>query len=256
LNNRDRIKVLLLATKAPNDRKTLCIVRSLAKAGMQVTVASNSFEGRPFHSRFTGKLIRIPHPSGNIGEFKTALQNILANDRFDVLLPTGEYTTIAMTQMQDEISDSIGVPVPGIESGAICKDKLVTMEFAAKLGLTVPDTHCPRDSEELERIAENMAYPCVIKPRKGAGGVGLKVVSSKQDLLAAYAAFPTRGDDAFDFRRPLIQEFIQGQIHEVCALFNQGQPRAILTQKPERNGNQPAAGAGVARAGPGRIFAR
>jgi predicted ATP-grasp superfamily ATP-dependent carboligase len=126
---------------------------------------------------------------------------------------------------------SVGIPVPGNESSAICKDKQATMEFVAKLGLPVPDTHCPRNLAELEKIAGNLTYPCVIKPRKSAGGVGMNVVSSQQELFTAYSAFPAIADAVFDFSRPLIQEFIRGNVHEVCALFNRGQPRAILSQK-------------------------
>ena len=224
------MKVLLLTTESPDDRKTLCAIRSLAKAGIQVTIASDSFKGRPFHSRYARNRIRIPHPSGRIMEFTAALQNILTKDQYDVLLPTNDYTTFALAQIQDELPASVGIPVPSLEANAICMDKHSTTEFANRLGLPVPDSHCPQDSEELERIAETLAYPCVIKPRKGAGAVGMNVVSSKQELLATYAALPTVADEVFDFSRPLIQEFIQGHVHEVCALFNRGQPRAVLTQ--------------------------
>jgi predicted ATP-grasp superfamily ATP-dependent carboligase len=225
------MKVLLLATESPDDRKTLCVIRSLAKAGIQLTVASDSFKGRSFHSRYARSRIRIPHPSGNLERFTAALQDILGRDQFDVVLPTNDYTTLALTQIQHEIPNSVGIPVPGRKAIAISKDKQTTMEFAKRLGLPVPDTHCPRDPGELEKIAEIIAYPCVIKPRKGAGGIGMRKVSSKEELLTAYATYPPLSDDVFDFSRPLIQEFIQGHVHEVCTLFMHGQPRAMLTQQ-------------------------
>jgi predicted ATP-grasp superfamily ATP-dependent carboligase len=225
------VNVLVLATQSPDDRKTLCVVRSLAKTGIPFTVASNSFSGGPFHSRYARKRVRIPHPAGNHDEFLAALGRIMDRERFDVLLPTGEYTTLALAELQDTIPGPVRLPVPAYASAALCKDKQATSGIAAELGLLVPRSYCPPDLEALEAAAGNLGFPCVIKPRISAGGVGMSVVFSRQELIDAYTELPVSADVVYDFSRPIVQEFIAGQVHEVCALFNRGEPRALLSQK-------------------------
>jgi len=225
------MNVLLLATQSPDDRKTLCVIRALARAGIRFTLASNSFMGRSFHSRYLRNRALVPHPVTSPEKFLHALDNIVADGSFDVLLPTGDYTTFAMSRYQAEISGSAGIVVPPFDSALICKDKQATSGLAANLGIAVPRTFCPKDRAELEYLARDLGYPCVIKPRKSAGGVGMSLVSSPGALLDAFDALPAASDPIYDFSRPLIQQCIPGQVHEVCALFNRGQPRALLTQK-------------------------
>jgi len=234
------MNVLVLATQSPDDRKALCVIRTLGRAGIQFTVASDAFKGGPFHSRFASKRVHLPHPAAGQDDYLAALNVILGGQNFDVVLPTGDYTTLAMSQIQHQLKGPIGLPVPPRESAEICKDKQATTELAASLGLSVPESFCPNDQGELESRAASLAYPCVIKPRTSAGAVGMDVVGSRRELIEAYAALPQSSDEVYDFSRPLVQEFIPGQVHEVCALFNRGEPRALLTQR--RLLKYPAAG--------------
>jgi predicted ATP-grasp superfamily ATP-dependent carboligase len=71
--------------------------------------------------------------------------------------------------------------------------------------------------------------------------LGLQYAGSPQTLLERYPLKTQVSDPHFDFSRPLVQEFVPGRIHDVCALFNRGRPKAVLTQKrllmyPERGG--------------------
>jgi predicted ATP-grasp superfamily ATP-dependent carboligase len=234
------MNVLVLATQSLDDRKALCVIRALGRAGVQFTVASDAFKGGPFHSRFTRRRAYVPHPANGQDDYLAALNVILAGQKFDVVLPTDDYTTLAISAIQHKLNGPPGLPVPPRKSAEVCKDKQVASELAAGLGLSVPESFCPHDQGELESRAGNLTYPCVIKPRTGAGAVGMDIVGSRRELIEAYAALPESFDEVYDFSRPLVQEFIPGHIHEVCALFNRGEPRALLTQR--RLLKYPAAG--------------
>jgi predicted ATP-grasp superfamily ATP-dependent carboligase len=69
----------------------------------------------------------------------------------------------------------------------------------------------------------------VVKQRKGAGALGFSIVRSPEELVASCAAL-ARDDLVYD-RRPLVQEYVPGEVHDVGLLFNRGEPRAILTQR-------------------------
>ncbi len=234
------MNVLVLATQSLDDRKALCVIRALGRAGIRFTVASNAFRGGPFHSRYARKRVVVPHPAAGLDHYLAALNGVLAGQNFDVVLPTCDYTTLALSRIQHKIDGPVGLPVPPRESASICKDKQAASELAASLGFSVPESFCPLDQGELESRAGSLAYPCVIKPRTSIGAIGMDVVNSRRELIEAYSALPENADEVYDFSRPLVQEFVPGHVHEVCALFNRGEPRALLTQR--RLLKYPAAG--------------
>lgn len=224
-------RALVLAQANPDDRKTLAAVRSLARAGLRVTLAGDSFRGRSFHSRHVHERLLLPRPGADLEAFRAALAGLLESGSFGAVLPTSDSITFLLSQHRDELPYPERMLVPEATATAICKDKQRTAEFAAGIGLTTPPTICPADRDELRRAAATLRYPCILKPRVTAGSVGMSSCADAGELLAAWEALPGLVSTSFDFRRPLVQEKIRGEVHEVCALFNRGEPRAALTQR-------------------------
>jgi len=208
-----------------------------------VTVASDSFQGRSFHSRFGKRRLRIAHPASEPDRFLSDLQAAAADGAFDVLLPTTDRTTLILARHHEAFAGLAAIPVPAPEATELCKDKWRIMKEATAAGLDVPQTRRVSRPDELSIIARDIDYPAILKPRKGAGGVGASIVNSADELIAAYHRYPAAQDEVFDFSQPLVQRFIRGSVHEVCALFNRGEPRALLTQR--RLLKYPHCGAGI-----------
>jgi len=224
-------RVLVLANASPDDRKTLAAIRSLGRAGYRLTVAGESFRARSFHSRFARERALIPHPAQGLEQFFAALRELLQKRDYAAVFPTTDNTAFALSQSPEQLPASLGSITPDPEAAAICKDKLRTAELSAKLGLAMPLTFCPADFEELNHLAQKLRFPCILKPRATSGAIGLTIASTREQLLHAYTSMPDIATAVFNFRQPLVQEFIRGRVHEVCALFNRGQPRALLSQK-------------------------
>jgi predicted ATP-grasp superfamily ATP-dependent carboligase len=130
--------------------------------------------------------------------------------------------------------------VPDAAALSIAMDKERTLEGAKRLGIEIPLTHCPRTADELRRLSHSIDYPCVLKPRRGAGAEGIRYARSSADLLALHTPIARKKDPVYDPAFPVIQEYVPGEIHDVCALFNEGEPVASLTQ--ERLKMVPASG--------------
>ena len=65
-------------------------------------------------------------------------------------------------------------------------DKTRTKEILRQAGVRVPSGECARDLDELERIADRIGYPVVVKPREGNHGRGVTVgVTNAEELAAA-----------------------------------------------------------------------
>jgi len=228
------MRVLVASASTADDRKTLAAVRALGQAGVHVSVGGDRFVSDPFRSRFCRKRVRYPNPAEDMEQFVRALRE---RGDHDVLLPLCDYTTVPVSYYGIKRA-----PVPAYESLSVAHDKEQLLQLARSIGLGVPETHCPHDEDEVRGLAPHLRYPCVLKPRKGAAAIGVRYPDSPDELVALYRESGTKHDLVFDERRPLIQEYVPGEVHDVCALFCRGEPRAVLTQRrllmsPRRGGS-------------------
>ncbi|MCP4150984.1 MAG: ATP-grasp domain-containing protein [bacterium] len=78
--------------------------------------------------------------------------------------------------------NNIGFIGPDCEVLEIVKDKLRLKEIAAGLGIeTLPFTGPLKSFLEFESVPNGLKYPAIIKPIKGSGGKGIKVVETKKE---------------------------------------------------------------------------
>lgn len=85
----------------------------------------------------------------------------------------------------------------------------------------------------------------MVKARKGAAGTGTRYASNAEDLERIFLEFEgKRSDEILDFETPMIQEYIPGEIQDICVLFNEGQPRAAMAQR-RRVMFPPSGGVGI-----------
>jgi predicted ATP-grasp superfamily ATP-dependent carboligase len=231
------MRVLIATASTADDRKTLAAVRALGRNGCRVTVGGDRFLSAPFHSRYCRGRVRYPNPADGVERFLQALLARVRQRDYDVLLPLCDYTTVPLAWARDELERHVRTALPDYDTLLRAHDKRRLLELARDLGLDVPETHAPSDVQEARRTAEGLGYPCVRKPRRGAGGEGVRFLSSADEIVDTP---PNRSDLVFD-DRPLLQEYVPGETHDVCALFSAGEPRALLSQRrlrmyPSRGG--------------------
>jgi predicted ATP-grasp superfamily ATP-dependent carboligase len=154
----------------------------------------------------------------------------VSKNKTDFLLPVTDYTTLIIAKNNNALSAFSRFSVPPIKSFHRAHDKFELMKIAHKLGISTPVTFCPNNRAELLAISRSIEYPSVLKLRKGAGAIGLSFPENAQSLVKQYDSLGTYTDDIYDSARPLIQEFVPGQIHDVCLLVDRGKPVATLTQ--------------------------
>lgn len=234
---------VLLATSGGAGRCTLAALRSLALAGFDVTVGGDHPRGEAFRSRFCRSRIRYPSAKDDVAGFQTALLEHLQNEKFDVLLPLSDYTQLAICEIREQVESLTRLALSANASIARAQDKLATLELARELGIGIPETHAPASRTELEEISAEINYPCVLKPRSGAGARETYIVESREMLLRCHAQLPLRNDRVYDYR-PLVQDYIPGRVHDVGALCCNGEARALLTQVRLRM-HPAAAGIGI-----------
>lgn len=225
------VRVLVAESRTADERKTLAAVRSLGKRGFDVCVAGSRRWRQASHSRYCRKRIYYPDPCDDLRDSVDTLVRYLKSAECDVFLPLCDYTTFAVSKHQERLRAHVNFAVPPYESLLAGHNKLRVQKLASRLGIATPATYWPRSMEEVREVAEEVRYPCVVKPRKGAGGIGLRYAHSADELMGMYGSCRGGKDVVHDFRWPMVQEYVPGEIHDVCVLFNRGKCVAALTQQ-------------------------
>ncbi|OGL41946.1 MAG: acetyl-CoA carboxylase biotin carboxylase subunit [Candidatus Schekmanbacteria bacterium RIFCSPHIGHO2_02_FULL_38_11] len=79
---------------------------------------------------------------------------------------------------------------------------------------TVPGTSQPIESdEEIERIADDIGYPVMIKASAGGGGKGMRLVKKKEDIKGSIRAAKSEAKSAFGDSSVYIEKFIETSRH-------------------------------------------
>jgi biotin carboxylase len=118
------------------------------------------------------------------------------------------------------------IPVPDYETVIIPLDKYRTVKAAEAVGFPCPKTYLPESELEVRKIALQLGFPIVIKPRFTAGSRGTMVVNDMSELWNQIR--PVIENQGM----PLLQEYIPGNQQEnVHLVLDKSGETKLLYQK-------------------------
>jgi predicted ATP-grasp superfamily ATP-dependent carboligase len=229
----DPVRALLLTTCTPDDTKVPACARSIHAAGGVVDVAGDRFFGQAYWSRAIRNRIRLPHPRAGAA-YVDEINRLAPSYGWNVLLPLNDYTMHAVVTNRNRLAPALRAALPGPEAWHVSRDKLRITELANRIGVAAPLTFRPQDEQEAVEAARATGYPCVVKLRRGCGAVGRRYVSSEAELKAIFREGRKPSDTVFDFEQLLVQQWIDGEPRDACAIFAHGEPRSVYVQKKLR----------------------
>jgi predicted ATP-grasp superfamily ATP-dependent carboligase len=145
------------------DYQGLGIVRSLGRQGVPVCVIDDEYSISRF-SRYSKSFVGL---SGLRDPHKIVGDLIATGKRLGlegwVLYPTRDELVAAISKNRAELSQVFRVPTPGWECVKWAWDKRNTYRLAEQLGIPVPATYYPENSDQLAQI-NNIEPPFAIKP--------------------------------------------------------------------------------------------
>lgn len=223
------MRALVSTYRTAGDRIALAAVRGLGRAGCQVVLASDDLSTPSFRSRYLSARLPLPSPIREPGLHVERLAEEVRARGIDVVLPADDYAVYALSESGS--AKGIVAPVPPVESYLTAQDKLATIALAGKIGVRAPATRCVQNAREALGAFPDGRYPLVLKLSRGNGAVGLRLARDSDAVEDYFADRPVYSDAVFDFERILVQEFVPGQTHDLCALFDRGRPVVGLTSR-------------------------
>lgn len=215
-------------------KNTLAAIRSLGKRGIDISVAGHRPLSISFYSKYCKNRNIYFSPRKKHIKFAANLLKIIKEEKIGVLFPVGVNTTVPVSYYKEKFLPFVKVPVADYDTLVKAHDKSICLEIAKKCSIPIPKTYYPKSFEEVADLAEKIQFPTIIKRRKGSGVEdGIRLVSSKTELINKYREIEDIPCDSLidEQKFPMIQEYVPGEIRDVCVLFNRGKPKAVLVQR-------------------------
>jgi D-aspartate ligase len=215
------------------------IARDLAGCGMQVV-------GLSAHPEIYGNFTRFceVRPAPNSQDQPEALEEFLLQAagelRGAVIFPTRDLDVLFLDRHRNQLELHYRLAIPPRESLLRVLNKHDLVRAAREGGVAVPQTLEVRSEQELARVAEEVGFPCVVKPISSyhwresnnwerVGGRKAFLVTTPQELYVEYECVREAHPEI------LIQEWIPGDTENIAVLGayvgEDSQPLASFTAR-------------------------
>jgi predicted ATP-grasp superfamily ATP-dependent carboligase len=196
------------------------IIRALRPHAQKIIATEiQGLRSRAAYSRLVDKRYYVPSPmedwkAGNITKENTereeayiqAIQNICETEKIDTIYPSHDAYVYVFSK-NNELFKKMGVliPIPDYETVITPLDKYRTTQAAERVGFPCPRTYLPESDKHLKRIAEDLGFPLMVRPRFTSGGRGMEMVKDLAELLEKTRLVRAKQG------LPMIQEYIPGR---------------------------------------------
>ncbi|MGX0563520.1 acetyl-CoA carboxylase, biotin carboxylase subunit [Staphylococcus schleiferi] len=118
---------------------------------------------------------------------------------------------------------------PTKETMKLMGDKITARQTVDQAGVPViPGSKSSvEDIEEIEKLAEEIGYPLVIKAASGGGGKGIRIVKDESQLERAFKEAKSEGNKYFNDDRVYVEAFIPVAKHVEVQVLGDGQGQYI-----------------------------
>lgn len=229
------------------ERAALAAVRSLGRAGYDVTVASSVGRSLAGASRYSGRTWQTPDPLVEPDEFCATVGRIVRANSIDLLLPVSEASLSTLLPRRSRLGDVL-IPFPPYARFRTITNKAEVMKAARKLGIAVPrQATIEAPGAEGRQPPPGLSFPIVLKPARSIGEasdgrakVGVEHVTTADGYRQSVDALPAQ---AFPL---LLQERIEGTGAGVFLLVRDDEVLASFAHRRIRE-KPPSGGVSVCR---------
>jgi predicted ATP-grasp superfamily ATP-dependent carboligase len=177
-------------------------------------------------------IFTYPDPLSTPDGFRQALMEICRRHELDAVLPVSSSTlACAVAALADEVRGELSTVFAVEERDKLARlaDKRQTYELCRELEIPTPRTVVPDGCEAGD--LDGLRFPVVAKPRLAEGSHGIVFLSTAEELAELLRDPPAAAGNLVDGHPYVLQEYVPGQLHDVCACAQDGRPVSLLTQR-------------------------
>lgn len=140
---------------------------------------------------------------------------------FDAIIATNEYDLLRAARLRA----ALDIPGQQLAQAEAYRDKLTMKDTLAAAGVPVAPYAAIPHVTALHTFAEEHGFPVVVKPRRGAGSMGVEVLPDAEALSAYIARTPALGGD--DGAPLMAEKYIEHDLFHIDGLIVEGRPTLI-----------------------------
>lgn len=186
--------------------QALGLARQAWKKGVAVEVVTKE---KPSIAKWS-RAVRKTWFCGSQDEVLETIRRIATQD--SVLFPTSDDAIELLVNHREELERLAIVALPDNSIVELFADKRVAYQFAERNGIPHPHSYYPNSMEDVERIAKDISYPCVVKPAVMHSFHALfgKKAYLCRDSEALLARMHSIAEKPYPIHKMLIQEYLSG----------------------------------------------
>jgi biotin carboxylase len=220
-------------------RQSLTVVRSLGRAGLEVTLGTEQARSSTGLSRYVGDVWVYDNSSAQ--RFNNNLEAFLRSERPDYVFTVGESQLRRIMEVAVRLEPLSTWANPDFSTVARCFDKRAMYELAPRLGVPAMPWTPYTSAEDWRERARDMGYPVVVKRKDSAAHVMdrkaliFRTAREFEPFLASLQRDP-------DPASLLLQKFAPGTRHNCHigaadgALVTYFQQKVLRTDQPDDTG--------------------
>jgi len=212
-------KILVLDADLP---PALTVVRSLARLGLHVDIASHIDKPLAGYSRHARLQLRYPDPMQAPQAFIDWLNAHAAGDAYELVIPVTERTVVPLVRHRNQVK-AAHIALPSSDSLEVALDKAKTVELARQLGIPVPNSTLIAQASALDDIKDALVYPVVIKPARSMGTADQGIVQLGVDYAFNESELIAKAGHALRYGNVILQEYFAGQGVGIELIADQGE---------------------------------
>ncbi len=224
-------------------RQTVTVVRSLGRAGFEVTLGTDQMHSPTAHSRFVSDVWVYDNASPQ--RFRNNLEAFLRSERPDFVFTVGESQLRRLVGAAARFEPLTTWVNPDFATVDRCFDKRAMYELAPTLGVPSVPWAPFTSAEDWRNHARAMGYPVVIKRKDSAAHVLERKALIFADAAQLDAFLAGLAPDP-ECASLLLQKFARGTRHNCHVAAADGRLLAYFEQKVLRTDEPDDTGIGVA----------
>jgi biotin carboxylase len=216
-------------------------LRSCKREGNTVYLLTHrKLETKPWPRNSVDEFFYMDNDSNdpdNINNIVKGIAWLLREKKVDVIIALDDFDVEKAATIREEFR----IPGMGQTTARYFRDKLAMRIRAHDAGIKVPAFSSLFYNDEINRFADTVSAPWVLKPRSEASATGIKKVYNKEEL---WHHIHQLGDRRHNF---LIEQFKPGDVYHADALSYEGKMKFCWVSKYLATPFDVAHGAGIFR---------
>jgi protein-tyrosine-phosphatase/predicted ATP-grasp superfamily ATP-dependent carboligase len=199
-------RVLVLGS---DTRSFLTVIRSLARAGIEVHVAWCPLNSASLGSRYVNTVHSIPYYRSDDPGWIDTFNELLCRFEFDLVIPCDDASLLPLQIHKRQLARADCIYLLSDKAHRMTSDKECTYEMARNLNISLPRQALASTRTELDAAVRDFGLPVIVKPPRSAESndpqarLSVKKVRRSEDLDSVAASVLKSGP-------VLVQEYFRG----------------------------------------------